>query len=62
MRTAFTTVVRESRDLSAGVFDRRGQMMAQAVTGTPGHINAMATGVRHFLAAYPPRRSGPATC
>ena len=29
-------------------------MIAQSLTGTPGHINAMATGVRHFLAAYPP--------
>jgi len=28
-------------------------MIAQSLTGTPGHINAMATGVRHFLKAYP---------
>src|ERR1700726_1632076 len=28
-------------------------MIAQSLTGTPGHINAMATGVRHFLRAYP---------
>ncbi|MDP9372185.1 MAG: hydantoinase B/oxoprolinase family protein, partial [Chloroflexota bacterium] len=53
MRTSFTTVVRESGDLSAGVFDTRGQMIAQAVTGTPGHINSMATCLRHFLAVYP---------
>jgi hypothetical protein len=49
MRTSFTTVVRESGDLSAGVFDRRGNMIAQAVTGTPGHINSMATCIHHFL-------------
>jgi N-methylhydantoinase B len=54
LRTAFSTVVRESQDLACGVFDARGRMIAQSVTGTPGHINAMATGVRHFLAAYPP--------
>ncbi|MGE0555273.1 MAG: hydantoinase B/oxoprolinase family protein [Gemmatimonadales bacterium] len=54
MRTAFSTVVRESQDLACGVFDTRGAMIAQSLTGTPGHINAMATGVRHFLAAYPP--------
>lgn len=54
LRTAFSTVVRESQDLACGVFDARGQMIAQSMTGTPGHINAMATGVRHFLAAYPP--------
>lgn len=53
MRTSFTTVVRESGDLSAGVFDRRGNMIAQAVTGTPGHINSMATCIHHFLAVYP---------
>ena len=28
-------------------------MLAQAVTGTPGHINTMATGVRHFVRAHP---------
>src|SRR5437660_2020174 len=53
MRTAFSTVVRESQDLACGVFDTRGYMIAQSLTGTPGHINAMATGVRHFLKAYP---------
>ncbi|HYB01312.1 MAG TPA: hydantoinase B/oxoprolinase family protein [Ktedonobacteraceae bacterium] len=53
MRTAFSTVVRESQDLACGVFDTRGSMVAQSLTGTPGHINAMATGVRHFLKAYP---------
>jgi len=54
MRTSFTSVVREAGDLSAGVFDRRGRMIAQAVTGTPGHINSMATCMRHFLEAFPP--------
>ncbi|GAB5468412.1 MAG: hydantoinase B/oxoprolinase family protein [Rhodospirillales bacterium] len=49
IRTAFSTSVREAGDLSAGLFDRRGQMMAQAVTGTPGHVNAMAESVTHFL-------------
>lgn len=53
MRSSFTSIVREAGDLSAGVFDRRGRMMAQAVTGTPGHINSMATGMIHFLDKYP---------
>jgi N-methylhydantoinase B len=53
MRTSFTSVVRESGDLSAGVFDRRGRMVAQAVTGTPGHINTMATSVHHYLREIP---------
>ncbi len=59
MRTAFSTVVRESQDLACGVFDTRGSMIAQSLTGTPGHINAMATGVRHFLKAYPPEMLEP---
>ena len=53
MRTAFSTVVREAGDLSAGVFDTAGRMLAQAVTGTPGHVNAMAAAVGKFLARYP---------
>ena len=53
MRSSFTSIVREAGDLSAGVFDRRGRMIAQAVTGTPGHINSMATGMIHFLARFP---------
>ena len=44
IRTAFSTSVREAGDLAAGVFDRKGRMLAQAVTGTPGHINSMAEG------------------
>ena len=53
MRTAFSTIVRESQDLACGVFDRKGRMIAQSVSGTPGHINAMATSMDHFLKAYP---------
>jgi N-methylhydantoinase B len=54
LRTAFTNIVRESGDLSAGVFDLQGRMVAQAVTGTPGHINSMALAVQHVLRAVPP--------
>jgi N-methylhydantoinase B len=53
IRTAFSTSVREAGDLSAGVFDRHGRMLAQAVTGTPGHVNSMANGVKHFLDVFP---------
>lgn len=49
VRTAFSTSVREAGDLSAGVYDTQGQMLAQAVTGTPGHVNAMADAVAHFI-------------
>ncbi len=53
LRTAFSTSVREAGDLSAGVFDREGRMLAQAVTGTPGHVNTMAEAVGHFMEAIP---------
>lgn len=49
IRTAFSTSVREAGDLSAGVYDPQGNMLAQAVTGTPGHVNAMADAVAHFI-------------
>ncbi len=49
IHSSFTTVVREAGDLSAGVFDRSGNMIAQSVTGTPGHINTMANCVRKFV-------------
>ncbi len=49
IHSSFTTVVREAGDLSAGVFDRQGNMIAQSVTGTPGHINTMANCVRKFV-------------
>jgi N-methylhydantoinase B len=58
-RTSFTPIVRESGDLSASVFDARGRMLAQAVTGTPGHINSLATAMHHFLAAFPPEALKP---
>lgn len=49
MRTAFGAIVREAGDLSAGVFDADRKMLAQAVTGTPGHVNTMAASVRTML-------------
>ncbi len=59
LRTAFSTSVREAGDLSAGVFDPQGRMLAQAVTGTPGHVNTMAEAVGHFIAAIPRDRMYP---
>ena len=53
IRTAFSTSTREAGDLSAGVFLTDGRMVAQAVTGTPGHVNSMAAAVGHFLNKFP---------
>lgn len=59
VRTAFSTSVREAGDLSAGVFDKEGRMVAQAVTGTPGHVNTMAAAVPHFINDIGPERIYP---
>jgi N-methylhydantoinase B len=59
IRTAFSTIVRESQDLACGMFDTHGRMIAQSISGTPGHINAMATSMKHFLAAFPPDKLAP---
>jgi N-methylhydantoinase B len=53
VRTASSTASREAGDISAGIFDPSGRMLAQAVTGTPGHINAMALSVGYFLERFP---------
>ena len=53
IRSSFTSIVRDAGDLSACVFDRRGRMVAQAVTGSPGHINSMATGMKHIVERFP---------
>ena len=52
-RIAFSPVVREAGDLANALFDRRGRMVAQAVTGTPGHINSLAAAGKHFVEAFP---------
>jgi N-methylhydantoinase B len=59
MRTGFSTSTREAGDLSAGVFDSRGRMVAQAVTGTPGHVNSMARAVVHFIDKFPTQTMSP---
>ncbi|MGB5706710.1 MAG: hydantoinase B/oxoprolinase family protein [Arenicellales bacterium] len=53
MRTAFSPIVRESGDLSVGIFDPQGRMLAQAVTGTPGHVNTMASACKKFFEIFP---------
>lgn len=53
VNTAFSPVVRESYDLACAVFDSRGSMIGQSSGGTPGHINALATGMHHIASRYP---------
>lgn len=48
-RIAFSPIVREAGDLANGLFDARARMVAQAVTGTPGHINSLAAAAGNLL-------------
>ncbi|MGE5794644.1 MAG: hydantoinase B/oxoprolinase family protein [Bacteroidota bacterium] len=47
-RIAFSPIVREAGDLASALFDARGRMVAQANTGTPGHINSLAAAGGHL--------------
>jgi len=58
-RIAFSPVVREAGDLANALFDKRGRMVAQAVTGTPGHINSLAAAGKHFVEAFPTQTLNP---
>lgn len=62
VRTSFSAIVREAEDLSAGIFDVEGRMLAQAQTGTPGHVNSMANAVGSFLLEYPAHTISPGDC
>lgn len=59
MRTGLTNILSDAGDLSACLFDSKGRMVAQAMVGTPGHINALATGLLHFLKSHPPETLEP---
>src|SRR6185312_8013196 len=58
-RIAFSPIVREAGDLATALFDAKGRMVAQAVTGTPGHINSLAAAGVHLVAAYPAQSLSP---
>ncbi len=60
-RTAFSNAVREGDDFSAGLFDRRGRLIAQGNLSV-GHIGAMPYAVRHVLEHYPPEDLRPGDC
>ncbi|MEH7342430.1 hydantoinase B/oxoprolinase family protein [Bacillus sp. JJ1532] len=59
IRTSFSNLLSDAEDLSCGLFDSKGNMIAQANTGTPGHINTMALGIRHFIEHFPPESLQP---
>ena len=55
IRTAFSTTVREAGRPQRRHLRPQGRMLAQAVTGTPGHVNSMMESVGHFLEEVPGR-------
>ena len=52
VNAAFSVVLGEMEDLSAGVFDHRGVMLAQSVQGAPGHLGSLGIGLKHIIAAF----------
>ena len=48
-RTAFSPIVREAGDLATAIFDADARMVAQAITGTPGHINSLGAAAKQLI-------------
>lgn len=53
VNSSFSAVLGEMEDLSAGVFDADGIMMAQSVQGAPGHLGTLSLGMKHVCAKFP---------
>ena len=58
-RIAFSPIVREAGDLATALFDAKAQMVAQAITGTPGHINSLGAAAKNLVAQIPPETLSP---
>ena len=52
VRSAFSTVLRESDDFSCVITDERGRSIAQATKSIPAFIGALPATVKHFLRHY----------
>lgn len=59
VNSSFSAVLGEMEDLSAGVFDKNGTMMAQSVQGAPGHLGSLSLGLKHFCRAFPEKSLHP---
>ena len=59
LRSAFSTVVRESYDFSCVVTDANGNALAQASDSIPSFIGTLPDTVKHFIAAFPPETLSP---
>ncbi len=58
-RIAFSPIVREAGDLATALFDADARMVAQAVTGTPGHINSLGAAAAQLVKVVPPEQLVP---
>ena len=54
IRSSFSTIVRESGDLSVVVLDTEGNSMAQGSYSVPSFTGTAAATLRHMLAKFPP--------
>ena len=54
IRSSFSTIVRESGDLSVVVLDTEGNSMAQGSYSVPSFTGTAAATLRHVLAKFPP--------
>ena len=52
-RTAFSPIVREAGDLATALFDADARMVAQALIGTPGHINSLEAAAQNLIREIP---------
>lgn len=52
-RTAFSPIVREAGDLATALFDADARMVAQALIGTPGHINSLGAAAQNLIREIP---------
>ncbi len=59
LRSAFSTVVRESYDFSCVVTDLQGRALAQASDSIPSFIGTLPDTVKHFIEAFPPDTLSP---
>jgi N-methylhydantoinase B len=53
IRTSFSTIVRESHDLSVVLFDASARALAQGSLSAPGHSGTAAHTVRYILRTFP---------
>ena len=56
VRTSFSTVVRESKDLTCVLFDTLGRSLAQAAMSIPSFTGTLPLTMKHFLQRYPAKK------